>query len=478
VPSSIYLVREAPNAAFYSPLSRTWELACGALIAANSLNGSRPHWWREIGSIVGLGAIGYSIIFYTRSTPFPGEMAIIPCLGTALIIFFNSGAKTFVGSALALQPLKFIGLISYSMYLWHWPLLVYSKFIFLQRLDGLPLVGLLLVLLLVSIASWRFIEAPFRQKKKQGINRPVFYWAFAAIGTFLLLGFFGWYTEGMPKRFSNSALELSAANLDTNPKRALCDSRTPEQIASGQSCTLGAQGTSPTFAVFGDSFADAFSPGIEHAAKKYATSGLMLSRGGCYPLLALTSGVDDQCAEFLRAAIGKTLGTPTINAVILIARWTSAAEGTRFGGLEAGEWMLSDSASKTLDHDETRRVFERSLRRFVAAFPTKKIFVVAYIPEQEFDVPTSAALRYEHGKPGQFGVPRALFDERQQFVRSVFNKLSNELGVTILDVGAQLCDQQRCNVVSPQGKLLYADDNHLSATGSVFLADIFAPAMK
>lgn len=476
--SSIYLVRVSPNAAFYSPLARTWELTCGALLAVNSLNGSRPRWWREIGSLAGLCAIGYSILFYTRSTPFPGEMAILPCIGAALIIFFNGGEKTFVGSALALQPLKFMGLISYSVYLWHWPLLVYSKFIFLRRVEGPLLAALLLALFLLSVASWRFIETPFRQKTNKDIDRPVFYWALFAVGLFLAIGILGWSTGGLPNRFSSNALDLSAANLDTNPKRAMCDSRTPGQIASGEICTLGASGVSPTFAVFGDSFADAFSPGIEHAAKKYAASGLMLSRGGCYPLLGLTSSADDQCTEFLRAAINKTLSTPSIDTVILIARWTSAAEGTRFGGLEAGEWMLSDSATKAMDRDETRRVFERSLRRFVAAFPNKKVFVVAYIPEQEFDVPTSAALRYERGQFGQFGVPRALFDERQQFVRGVFNKLSDEKGAVIIDVGAKLCDRQRCNVFSPDGQLLYTDDNHLNAKGSIFLSDIFAPAIK
>ena len=157
-------VREA---AFFLLPTRAWELLLGSILFLTQNNSSitSKKMLNNLISLVGLLLICYSIIFFSEATPFPSLYALIPTVGAALVITF--GIKgTVAYRLLTIKPMIFIGLISYSAYLWHQPLLALSRYYFIGELSSIYVLFMVLVTLLLAYLSWRFIEQPFRDKKK------------------------------------------------------------------------------------------------------------------------------------------------------------------------------------------------------------------------------------------------------------------------------------------------------------------------
>lgn len=181
------------GAAFYLLPTRTWELALGALIAtAFFYKNDYVEAIRnkvvisELMSAVGLFLILYATVVFDKNVPFPGFSALVPTVGTGLIIVFSS-QQTIVGKVLSLRPVVLIGLISYSLYLWHNPMFVFARYYMIDE----PSKQLYLILSVLSFVfaylSWRFVEAPFRNKNL--INRKqIFTFALAGSVAFALLG--------------------------------------------------------------------------------------------------------------------------------------------------------------------------------------------------------------------------------------------------------------------------------------------------
>ena len=160
--ASVWAVPHAPTAAFYLAPFRAWELLLGALLAMGALAGPRRQIVRDGLSLAGLALILVSVLAYSADTPFPGASALLPCLGTALLIHAGSGGPSLVGRLLSRRPIVLTGLVSYSLYLWHWPLLVFASLYALRELTAAESLGVLLLAALLATLSWRYVELPFR----------------------------------------------------------------------------------------------------------------------------------------------------------------------------------------------------------------------------------------------------------------------------------------------------------------------------
>lgn len=192
--------REFPEANFYLLPARAWELMIGSLVAFYLQSKSQPkgiinHW----ASFLGLALIIIPMFLFDKGTPFPSMYALAPTVGTALIILYTT-PDTLVYRLLSLRFMVGIGLISYSAYLWHQPLFVFARLISLEE-PSLWLMGALSIVALgLSYLSWRFVEAPFRNKQRFSrkfifVGSFVISLAFIAIGAALVL------SEGAANRF-------------------------------------------------------------------------------------------------------------------------------------------------------------------------------------------------------------------------------------------------------------------------------------
>jgi peptidoglycan/LPS O-acetylase OafA/YrhL len=190
-----------PSATFYLLPTRAWELALGALTAVYLSQRHAPAGSSQVhaaGSLLGLVLISFAVFAFDDATPFPGKYALLPTVGTVLIICFATD-ETWTGRLIASRVLVGIGLVSYSAYLWHQPLLALARHRSLGHIEW-PLAAMLLAASLALAAlSWKYVEKPFRDRKK--ISRPHVF-GLAAVGSvlFLAVGLGGHRTDGFSFR--------------------------------------------------------------------------------------------------------------------------------------------------------------------------------------------------------------------------------------------------------------------------------------
>lgn len=195
-----WTIYRLPTTAFYLSPFRAWELLAGSLVAFTT--GRREFRKSQLLTLAGLIAIVVPIFTFTVDTPFPSHFAILPVTGTMLIIIF--GTSTGIsGRLIACRPLVWIGLISYSAYLWHQPLLAFAR---LRDPSASPptllMISLCVIALVMAGLSWRYVEQPFRIKGR--VSRSQLF-TFGAVGAalFLFLGVSGVLTRGYNEaRFS------------------------------------------------------------------------------------------------------------------------------------------------------------------------------------------------------------------------------------------------------------------------------------
>lgn len=230
-----------PKHNFYLLPSRVWELGMGAMLAILMTNRNpflekvqKNKLLSEALGVLGLGLIIAGIFVIKSDSPFPSSYTLFPVVGTVLIIAFTT-KDSIVGKFLSLKPLVFIGLISYSAYLWHHLLFAFARHLGLYDPSFSTKAGLSIIIIPISYLSWRFIENPFRNKKKYK-RKQIF--TLSAIGSvmFIGIGFAGVTYEGFPNRPVNKNLEVyhySADNrkLQTDSWQLLNQAR--EQVKDG-----------------------------------------------------------------------------------------------------------------------------------------------------------------------------------------------------------------------------------------------------
>jgi len=468
--------------AFYLLPSRAWELMVGALIAS-SLNGFKARWLRNLSGLVGLGLIMFSVVMYSQRTLFPGSAAIVPCFGAALIIAAGLRGEHWVGRVLSTPPMVWGGKISYSLYLWHWPLLVFAKYYAAHALTSAQTAAVIAVTVAVSALSWRFVESPFRRAPaKDGSWRVLVLAALAllgssAVGAVLVLG--GGFPQRVPARVRRLAL---ASESHDRPDRT-CIQQVVRGTEGTPACRIGAAGGEPTFAVWGDSHAGALRQALSQSAEAAGRSGLLLSMAGCPPLVdALVKNgrdINDECQRFARGALRVLETSSALRRVALVSRW-SVYVGGQVGGEEGplvGGMLLQDPTGRKLDDVGRARLLEAALDRTMQVLRArdKHVFIADPIPEVGWDVPSTVArLAWFHDTTSVFGVDDAAYSARNSFVLDALGRLSSRLpGGARLAPENVLCHSGRCDVVLAD-TILYCDDDHVSREGAALLMPLFA----
>jgi len=460
---SLWGVGHAPSAAFYLLPFRTWELMLGAALALKAMPAPRTAWQSDLLVVGGLALIGVAVFGYDSTTRFPGAAAILPCFGAALVI--HAGGEGRIARLLAARAVVFVGLISYSLYLWHWPVRVFAGYVWPGASQPFAKAALIAFSLVLALLSWRFVERPFRARPLGIARGRLFAGAGAAMLACLVLAGGLALAKGLPQRFSPEVRRIVAEAGDIEPLRHRCFNITPKRVEQGRACIIGAAGARPSFLLWGDSHADAVLPAVEAAAKKAGRAGLFIGHGRCPPLLGVTLAdeSDDLCAHLnddtLRIAQQDGIAT-----VILAARWAYYDRGIGFG-IDANEHP------RLVDREggDNHAIFVRALDRTVAALKGRQVVLVMPVPEAWVSVPEALARAALYGQTPTVASSAADYAARQGPARAA---LAGQ-GARLVDPASLLCGPVSCRVEA-DGRPLYFDNHHLSVFGALRLEPLFA----
>jgi hypothetical protein len=473
---SLVLVTTDRDAAFYLAPPRAWELGIGALLALGVLRPTHDVRLRGAVGVLGAGAIAWSVFAFSSTTVFPGAAALLPCLGTAAILWAGTGGPHLLGRVLATRPLVLVGLVSYSLYLWHWPLLAFGRYYAGRALTPVETTVALSLAVVASVVSWRYVERPFRGKSGVFERRSLFVVALTAMAVFAGAGVVTLTAAGFPQRLDPGVQALLAGAKDRRPHDWACSNRTATALASGDLCDLGAASSPPTFIVWGDSHGRVLADPIDSAARRAGVHGLLAVYTGCAPLPGVRRADQPEadCREFNDATIALIERSPAIVDVVLAGRWGLVAEGTRYGAESGGDAFLQDEVARAANPAGNQPIFERALRRTVERLRAsgKRVWIVGSVPEVGWNVPSVLARAARAGRMPPSPPSRAEFDRRQAFAASVLSQLDALEGVTVLWPHQALCDEVACDVIR-DGRPMYFDAHHLTLHGSATLEPLF-----
>ncbi|MFZ1085838.1 MAG: acyltransferase family protein, partial [Terracidiphilus sp.] len=300
--ASIATVHLNPVSAFYMPYTRAWELLLGTMISQGIFPRLHSSILRNFTTLTGTGLIAYPVFYYTSKTPFPGIAALAPCIGSALIIGAGEFGSTLVGRVLSWRPIVFIGLISYSLYLWHWPVIVmhtmglsvnindllpqrYAAMIPAFRFDMWMEIVISFVL---AILSWRFIERPFRSRPLRISRRPLFALSAAVMAVLITYSLIVICDEGFKGRFSPRAVKVASflekRGVVTHGRMGSCfiTDTNRSEVLDNEQCLQLVKGKK-NYLLIGDSHAGVLWSGL--AAARPGDNILLASVSNCKPLV-------------------------------------------------------------------------------------------------------------------------------------------------------------------------------------------------
>ena len=466
-------VGKEPVSAFFSTPARVWELLLGALIAYGVVPVAQSKTVREIEAASGAVMIAAAFIFLNDVSPFPGLAALPLCVGAGLIIHAGiAGAPVFVNRALSAAPVVGLGLISYSVYLVHWPLIVFHRYRFPESWTQ-PHIGLSLTLGLASVAlgylSWRFIETPFRRPSASGYLMRTFQYAGLASVLMAVSGLAMVRSAGWPQRWGPVVTELMATpdNLYTG----ICLPLSGTKGLPANTCRIGLAGGATATMLWGDSHAETMFPGFSQFAALNNQGVLAVTMHGCPPLAGLDlngRAKSARCREFNDNALQRALA-PDIRRVVLSARWAYTAEGSGTEGEFVRPLILGANGIAG-----NQLIFAQLLNETVArlADAGKDVVVIGPVPEQAYNVVQGLARHLAWQQP--MPQPRRYGDflARQKHVLPLLAKLETVPNVRVVYPHKWLCDQTVCNYDSGGGPL-YRDNNHLSKAGIARIEAMF-----
>ena len=458
--SCLYLANTDPKGAFYLPYARAWELAAGALLVF--LPQVRSRAWSEAIGILGLALVLYSI-FALSPDGFPDWTAILPVLGAALLI--APRAESVVARVLSTPPMRFTGLISYSLYLWHWPLLVFYR----QYMDGkMPSARMAVVIAVVAYAvsalSWKFVERPFRKRPAAQPFR-VIATGLAAASAVLLAGLVTAWQGGFVSRLPPNVAELRSLDVmwKWDCPRTLSLTGLPEN------CNFGVPWDEAKVRAFlwGDSHAEHMAPLVEAATRGKPASFLLYR--GCPAALGdhvrrVRKDIPTYvatCTDSRSRAIGYLDEHPEVNLVVLAAAWSHLARVVSQDGTIAG-------------HPGPQALVAHGLRTLIEATarPGRQFIIIADVPQLRRDpipcvISQSKGVLRQGCKSTDVTVSAATFRKSQSETYRQFTAIADERPDTqVVLPGNALCTGKWCQAYL-DGEYLYRDSSHLRRNLSV-----------
>lgn len=430
-----------PTAAFYLAPTRAWELLLGVLISLDAFPDVRGEFARSAVALCGIGLISFAVFDFAPTTPFPGLAALVPCGGTALVLAAGRSGSSHIARALSFKPLAFVGLISYSLYLWHWPIIVF------QGMESVLIKGVsihmaklmcIAVSFVVATLSWKYVEQPFRTKRKDVAHAGVFKAASVTAALVAAVGLVGLTTRGLPLRYPVNALGV-ASYLNYDASEYVRDGSC--FISSGYAMSdfdmvkcLRQDPSKKNFLLLGDSHAAHLWYGLSNTLR--AANILQATASGCRPTIEQPVLAGTTCKTLMHFIYASYLPANHVDRLILAARWKDED---------------LPSLASTLDQTNARR-----------------ISVLLSGPMVQYDTPLPRLLAFSI-RDGNSRLPyEHRFDQHK--LDDAMAVLAAKKGVDYVSFYRLLCGAQSCAELDADGVPLQFDYGHLTKQGSLFVA--------
>ena len=448
------------SATFYLLPTRAWELLLGSIVSIipAAITPQKRH-VRELFCGVGLIGIIAPCFLYSNSISFPGIAALPPCVGTALFIIgttHHSGMPLpNITRPLILRPVIFIGLISYSLYLVHWPIIAFANYLSLEELPlNSRLIGLALSVIL-GVLSWRFVETPFRKRKLCKSRASIFRFAGTGLAATLIAGIAFHLCDGLPSRFTDRVIaleELRSQNTWDNP---IVRQSTVENAKNGVIPFLGAEDSPRKVLVWGDSHARSISPGLLKAASKENMSIAVAWASATPPICDFTPdnkfSLGSDAPEWAESIVNY-VGENRIPSVLLAAQWSA--------------YFRCNTEFSTQLISTIKKI----------QITGASVWILNEVPNHSVDVLKALSHQEIFGTdPTKYACTAESLIQQNSELNQLKPELE-ELDIQVIDIASFFVDSATGRYkMEIDGVPLYVDGHHLTIEGAQLAAEAFLP---
>ncbi|MGV0999023.1 MAG: acyltransferase family protein [Fluviibacter sp.] len=485
---------------FFLPQTRFWELLCGSLLAWLSLykegayatiRAKTDRWlataiYREkpadagktlsnVVSWLGLLLLLYGFWRIDKNLAFPGKWALIPVAGTVLII--AAGAKAWVNRAILSHKIAvWFGLISFPLYLWHWPLLSFARIVEGEMPSRNIRIAAVLISVVLAWLTYRLVERPIRCGEHGKVKISALIFVMTLVG---YVGYSCYSHDGLPFRAFNQQFLTYSASIQVPSRSKECfDIPNAYKKSEGWFCDLGMPEAPIAYFLYGDSHALSLLPAFERFAIDNKLRVQFAGTSGCPSLLGIQSmrgedGIEKHNCKELNERIFHHVEKLGIKTVILANRWTyyteSISRPNEFNPIAKEEKSKIDKSSSTTD---LIWAMNNTVQRY-SAIGVKVIFI-ADNPQQTYE--PKDILRKGSGIESKYLKMSVSLDEHQKNQKAV-NEALRDTGAKVINFDDLLCLNDICPLVANE-KFLYSDDDHLSVAGSFFISSALFDRLK
>lgn len=471
-----------PIPAFYLLPTRAWEILVGGLIPLLAQRvdlGRLPRPARELAGLLGLCLILGSITAFDPSIPHPGYRTILPVAGAALALAFST-ADTSAGRLLSARPLAGLGLISYSAYLWHQPLLAFSRYADPVGAASMPIaLGVSAATLGIAALSYRYIESPFR--RRPGLPPRVVWTALAvpmlAIATVCLV--LRWQNAGP---YLNHEQQLALQRLAPPPDKTdwtRCLSHGGvERDYINEPCAEGALDATDTIGLIGDSHAETLHYPLGRLAETRGRRVVLYAGGSCPPII--DPSFANSCFDFQRAGIQRLIDRYKVKTVILSAEWSEYIEATPYDNGAGTVINGSGLFGPAYGTGPERRAFVAGLFRQTIDDLLQRNITVAVVgphPNPAVNIPNILLSHLRFRPLAEFSDDTAsirydTFNSRSRSFDGMMAAYGTNPNVIVIRLDHFFCsDKVRCRFYD-KGEPLIRDTKHLSPIGAQRVAHL------
>ncbi|MCB4360182.1 acyltransferase family protein [Quatrionicoccus australiensis] len=488
--ANLFWVGSDAASVFYFPGTRFWELILGAILAAlqvarilnvgnddlvspNQITEQRSRVLRDGFSFAGMAMILGACVGLNRSISYPGGWALLPVLGAVFLI--GAGPQAWINRYFLARPfMVFLGLISYPLYLWHWPLLSYARIVESGKPPGFFRALLVFAAVFLAYATYRWIERPLRFGKLR--YRVAILW-----GGMCSIGCFGTFVYFSDAQFGIRAtpMLLAQETIESPRNDPQCKGKYP---VLGAYCLESAGDGAVTTAIVGDSHANHFMPGLESILRPRNERVVHLGEPGCPVLLGglrERSGERVSCAAVSESILTFLAQNREIRRIIISFRGPLNTSEKGYGNVEKLLAVrFTDTSNPTLP---SAAAIESTLTRTVALLLSrnKEVWLFEDVPELGFHIEECQVRPFSitHKKREPCALPFAEVSQRQRQYHRIVTRVQEKFpNLLVFDPKLNLCDATSCFGMKNHAPL-YVDGDHLSRQGSLVALEGWSPVL-